>query len=241
MGYRYINKRYWKENLAKKDWYLKLQKEIREHVISPKSRTKEAKKIKREIYYIVNEYYKKNKLHFGKSGENWDKERKPIEYIVLHHTSAPQDISLSMISTIQLLRLYVNQYLLKKTKYGDPVVYGKPIWSNHFRRGKMAFFAYHWLIRPDGTAQRLLKDNEIGWHAGSWDINCASVAICFSGDYEDKMPNKKMLNACVKIIRENYPKIKKKNILGHGEVRPKPTPCPGKYLGHIKKYIKERL
>ena len=105
----------------------------------------------------------------------------------------------------------------------------------------MVFFAYHWLIRSDGSAQRLLQDNQIGWHAGSWSINCASVAICFSGDFEKKIPNKKMLNAAVKIIRENYSQVKKKNILGHGETKPEPTSCPGKYLGHIKRYIWERL
>ena len=25
------------------------------------------------------------------------------------------------------------------------------------------FYAYHWLVRMDGNAERLLNDNEIGW------------------------------------------------------------------------------
>ena len=236
--YQYINKKYWKSNLSKKDWYLRLEKEFKRYIIKPDPGEKNAKKTKREIYYIVNEFYKKNKLFLGSSGENWDCERKPIKYVVLHHTSAPTDISLTLLSVVQLLRLYVKQYLLKDA---EPNVYGKPIWSNHFRKGKMVFFAYYWLIRSDGSVQRLLEDNQIGWHAGSWPVNCASVAICFSGDFEKKIPNKKMLNAAVKIIRENYSQVKKKNILGHGETKPEPTSCPGKYLGHIKRYIWERL
>jgi len=244
--YQFINQKYWEENLSRKDWYLRLAKDFKKYIIKPEidegqtsgNRRSDLRKIKREIYYIVNEFYKKNKLYLGKSGENWDKERKLIKYIVLHHTSSSQNIFLSMLSIIQMIRLYIGRYLVKDMK---PKVYGQPLWSNHFRRGKMVFFAYHWLIRSDGSAQRLLQDNQIGWHAGRWPINCASIAICFSGDYENKMPDKKMLDAAVKIIRENYPQVKKKNILGHGETRPKPTSCPGKYLGHIKKYILERL
>ncbi len=238
MRYKYINKKYWEKNLSKKDWYLRLADDFKKYIISPDENIKNRKKIKKEIYYIVNEFYRKDKLYLGNSGKNWDKEKKSIKYIVLHHTSTQKDISLSNLSTIQMLRLYVNRYLSRSK---DPYVYGKPLWSNHFRRGKMVFFAYHWLIRADGKTQRLLPDNAIGWHAGDWDINCASIAICFSGDYENKIPNKKMLDACVKIIKENYSHIKKKNILGHGETRPKPTSCPGKYLGHIKKYIREKL
>uniref|UniRef100_A0A7C4M365 N-acetylmuramoyl-L-alanine amidase n=1 Tax=candidate division CPR3 bacterium TaxID=2268181 RepID=A0A7C4M365_UNCC3 len=244
MKYKYINQEYWENNLSKKDWYLRLADDFKKYIIKPDEDIKNRKKIKREIYHIVNEFYKQNKLYLGTSGENWDSERKPIEYIVLHHTSAPTNVSLSLLSTVQMIRLYVNQYLLKKDKLkysNDPVVYGQPLWSNHFRKRKMVFFAYHWLIRSDGSAQRLLQDNEIGWHAGSWPINCASIAICFSGNYENKMPDKKMLDSAVKIIKENYPKVSKKNILGHGETKSEPTACPGKCLGHIKKYIKERL
>jgi len=238
MQYKYIDKKYWEKNLSKYDWYLRLADDFKKYIIKPDKNIKNRKKIKKEIYHIVNEFYKNNKLYLGKSGEDWDSERKPIKYIVLHHTSTAANISLSMLSTIQMIRLYINRYLDKKTK---PYVYGQPLWSNHIRRNKMVFFAYHWLIRPDGKIQRLLPDKAIGWHAGNWDINTRSIAICFAGDYENKMPNKKMLKAAVKIIKENYPYIKKKNILGHGETRPEPTACPGKYLGHIKKYIWDKL
>jgi len=232
--YEYISRKYWEEGLIKKDWYLRLAGEFKKYIIKPDEKVQNQKQTKREIYHIVNDFYKKGKLFLGKSGEDWDRERKPIKYIVLHHTSAPADISLVRLSTIQMIRLYVKQYLLKDA---DPKVYGKPLWSGHFRKGRMVFFAYHWLIRSDGSAQRLLQDDQIGWHAGRWEVNCASVAVCFSGNFENKVPNKKMLDAAVRIIRKNYPQVEKKNILGHGETRPKPTSCPGKYLGHIKEYI----
>jgi|GEM_PF-2098109 len=52
----------------------------------------------------------------------------------------------------------------------------------------MVFCAYHWLVYMDGTMERLLQDNEVGWHAGKWDVNCKSVAICLDDDFENLAP-----------------------------------------------------
>jgi N-acetyl-anhydromuramyl-L-alanine amidase AmpD len=87
------------------------------------------------------------------------------------------------------------------------------------------FWPYHWFVREDGRVERLLKDHEIGWQAGDWDINCRSVAICFDGDYENSRPSDIELHAAAKIIKENYSQVSRERIFGHREVNPKTT-CP---------------
>jgi len=236
MRYKYINQKRWAKILKKPDWYLKLKKPITEFILNIREKDRVWKQTREEIFNIIYTAYKEDKIAFGKSGKNWDEERMPIEYIVLHHTSRPGNAPLGFISAMQIVRQYAPVYWNRD----DKECFGKPIWSNHFRKNKMVFFPYHWLIRPDGRAIRLLEDSTIGWHAGKWDINCKSIAICFSGDFENKIPKKSMLDAAVKIIKKNYPYVLKQNILGHGEVKSGRT-CPGKYLGHIKKYILERV
>jgi N-acetyl-anhydromuramyl-L-alanine amidase AmpD len=73
--------------------------------------------------------------------------------------------------------------------------------------------------------ERLLEDNEIGWQAGNWDINCRSVAICFDGDYENSKPSDIELKAAANIIKEYYPGVLKERIFGHCEINRKTT-CP---------------
>jgi len=110
-------------------------------------------------------------------------------------------------------------------------VSGEPVWSGHFRLGEMVFFAYHWLIRPDGTVERLLEDTAIGWHAGNWAVNTSSVGIALSGDYETNTPPYVQIEATARIIREHYPGVAQGSIAGHREVAGGVT-CPGAYFLH---------
>ena len=82
------------------------------------------------------------------------------------------------------------------------------------------------MIRDDGKAERLLLDNEIGWQAGKWDINCRSVAICIDDDHESDKPEKKILECIASLIRSVYSQVPKERIFGHREINPKTT-CPG--------------
>src|SRR5437588_4393762 len=108
-------------------------------------------------------------------------------------------------------------------------VRGEPIWSGHFRNGAMVFFAYHWLIRPDGVAERLLDDAYIGWHAGNWDVNTRSIGIALSGNYEIGIPPIAQVEAAAQVIREHYAHVAESSIVGHREVTQGIT-CPGAYF-----------
>ena len=74
--------------------------------------------------------------------------------------------------------------------------------------------------------KRLLNDDEIGWHAGNWDTNCRSIAICLDNDYSKSEPTDLVLKSMTNLIKRKYPQIKARNIVGHCEINPK-TECPG--------------
>jgi N-acetyl-anhydromuramyl-L-alanine amidase AmpD len=86
------------------------------------------------------------------------------------------------------------------------------------------FWGYHWLMRKDGSFENLLPDNQIGWHAGNWDINKRSIGICLDNDYENKDPKDETLQKLADFIKDNYPN---KVTIGHCEAR-RGTICPGK-------------
>ena len=166
-------------------------------------------------------------LALGSEEGIWDDERVPIDKVVIHHTSNPAGLKPSRLSAMELIRLYAPIYANPPTPEDRAKAQGKPISSGHVREGKQVFWPYHWLIRRQGGFTQLLYDDEIGWHAGNWKINCRSIAICFDGDFENGRPSDTELNTAGWIIRKFYPSIKKENIFGHMEVRLRgPTSCP---------------
>lgn len=78
--------------------------------------------------------------------------------------------------------------------------------------------------RPDGTQKRLLEDHQIGWHAGNWEIDCASVGICLAGDYSQDPPP----DPAVRSLRELLGTYHGAEVLLHSTVNPK-IDCPGEW------------
>jgi hypothetical protein len=219
-----FERKYWEERLTYSDWYVRLEEELRT-LIFPVVRADPAlKRFRHQVYELVEEWLESGKLPLAPTGPELDGEKRPIDTIVIHHTTEEPDIRLSKLSAIGLVRQYALQYLANNVL--GYAVRGEPIWSGHFRQGKMVFFAYHWLVRPDGTAERLLEDSYIGWHAGNWLVNTRSAGIALSGDYEQSEPPPAQIEATARLIREHYPQVASANILGHCEVVGGTT-CPG--------------
>lgn len=129
-----------------------------------------------------------------------------------------------------LLRLYAPYYMNPHTK-GEESLKGTPIYSGHVREGEQVFYPYHWIVRTNGSTERLLYDNEIGWHAGDWDVNRRSVAIALDNNYEDSEPSARELQSIAAIITEHYEAVSAENIVGHREINHKTT-CPSNvFLG----------
>lgn len=133
-------------------------------------------------------------------------------------------MTLTTLNALHLLRLYAAEYARRGSLKKDSAK--PPIYSHHFRGGKQVFYGYHWLLRMDGTAERLLDDPTIGWHAGNWEMNCRSVAVCLDNDYEDSEPSPETLYALATFIRAHYSTIRTDRVIGHCEANTART-CPG--------------
>lgn len=185
------------------------------------------------VYGFFEPLLGSGKVLLGIAGKDWDAERKSVDTVVIHHTKGESGITWQRLDAMHLLRLYAKSYLSPTT---EKDIEGLPVWSNHFRiengKRRMVFYAYHWLVRTDGTVERLLNDNEIGWQAGNWYINCRSVGICLDGDFERSAPPAAMIEGARKIIREHYAHVDSECIIPHREANPKTT-CPGVWFSRI--------
>lgn len=221
-------KKRWELLLPKSDWYLEILPEINS---IQKQLEKEKGKIgdsyKKEIYDFFELHLKNHDIALEDDSENMedmDIQRKPIDTIIIHHTSNLPGMTPDRLSAIELIRLYA-PYFYNPTYENEKHLKGKPIYSGHTRNGEQVFWPYHWFVRRSGVAERLLEDREIGWQAGNWEINCRSVAICFDNDYESSKPSDEELKATTKLIQEHYHTVPKERIFGHREINPKTT-CP---------------
>jgi N-acetyl-anhydromuramyl-L-alanine amidase AmpD len=70
--------------------------------------------------------------------------------------------------------------------------------------------------------ERLLQDRHVGWHAGDWEVNRASVGICLAGDYSRQRPTAAAL-AALRGVLARYPGA---TLMLHREVNCA-TDCPG--------------
>lgn len=178
---------------------------------------------------------------------NWEAEKQekqiPTDTLVIHHTASAPGISWQQLSQEQYHRLYGGPEDKDRKNPSprfwvtdpDPYVYGLPARSGHYRLNTdgvlvEVFYAYHWLIRADGTTERLLSDTEVGWHAGSWAWNMRSIGICFDGDFSTAAPPEAALRSCAKLIAEYAKIFPLKNLKGHNDLRPEPTTCPGAWF-----------
>jgi hypothetical protein len=215
----------WAALLTNPDWYLAILpelEELRKQWGGKSDAEQEPLKIK--LYDFFAEHLVAGDIALDNNPANADAERKPIDTIIIHHTSNPPGMTKELLSGMELIRLYAPEFAAPKYE-ADKKMKGRPICSGHFRDGHQVFWPYHWFVRRDGTAERLLNDDEIGWQAGDWDINCRSVAICFDGDFENSRPSDIELSAAASIIKDHYPQVARECIFGHREINLKTT-CP---------------
>lgn len=176
-----------------------------------------------EYYDAVAELLNEQKVRLGNpliddNLPDQDAERRDIDTVVVHHTHRAEGITNDRLNAMELVRLYIPRFR------SDPDYVGVPLYSGHFdATGKQVFYPYHWMVKQDGEVERLLDDEEIGWHAGDWDINTRSVAICIDDNLRGKYPSESAVASARDIIGEYY---RHTRIIGHTEVNPA-TDCPG--------------
>lgn len=221
----------WLRTLQQPDWYITLYPELKELMRQwhEHPETARSQRIREEVYSFFESALEHNHVNVAKTGQNLDAERQPVDTIVIHHTGREPSFRLSRLNAVQLLRVYV-PYFNNPTIPGEERLKGQPIWSNHVQEGRVVFYSYHWLLRLNGRAERLLQDDQIGWHAGNWPVNCRSVAICLDNNYTHEDPAPATLRHLAVFIKKQYPNVKPERIFGHREVSQKPTICPGTHF-----------
>jgi hypothetical protein len=217
----------WESKFRSPDWYCQLEYELTHFLFTTVHDDPQLKAWRHQVYSLAGELLEHAEIPLATSGPDLDLERKPFDTIVLHHTEEDPAISLAKLNAIGLLRQYGFQYL--ENNVMGRQVKGEAVWSGHFRQGSMVFFAYHWLIRPDGRCERLLEDSAIGWHAGNWDINTRSIGVALSGNYEHSTPPRAQIEATAQLLSTHYATIARERVLGHCEVRPELN-CPGDHF-----------
>ena len=220
----YFDRAYWESRLLYPDWYVRLSDELDQLFFPVVHDNPQLKAFRNQVYELVDELLESKVIPLAEKGPDLDRARRAIDTIVIHHTEEAPEMALGKLSAIGLIRQYARQYLSDNVLGRS--VRGEPIWSGHFRNRAMVFFAYHWLIRPDGMAERLLEDRSIGWHAGNWNVNTRSIGIALSGNYEHNTPPIAQIEAAAKLIREQYGHVHQINIVGHREVT-EGISCPG--------------
>jgi len=177
---------------------------------------------------VFTQLLSEHAVTLGEAGPNWDAERQAIDTVIVHHTASAQPMDLQRLNAMHLLNLYVPKY--RNPGEDLEVIGGTPIYSGHADpTGNQVFYGYHWLIREDGSREHLLPDEAIGWHAGSWDVNTRSVAVCFDGDLEHGQPTSKALHSAAELIATDYVDVASTRVLGHNAIVQ--TICPGNDFG----------
>jgi N-acetylmuramoyl-L-alanine amidase len=219
----YVDLARWRQEIAQPDWYLRLRPEYEAQLERARSSPRPlARAIADEVYGFFETALADGTLAVGDDGPDWDAERQPIDTAVIHHTNLPAGITRERIEAIHLTRIYARYYADPAPQ--DAEIRGTAIYSGHVR-DRQVFYGYHWLVRKDGTAERLLEDGDTGWHAGDWGVNCRSVGICLDGSFAATPPSEEARAAVARLLTGAYPGVGS-NVLGHFEVN-RTTTCPG--------------
>lgn len=221
-----VNERLIREAAPHDDWYLRIREHYEKLQEVGKNDEKQKEIIKEDLYNLFESLMADGTLRLGGAAPELDRERKPIDTVVIHHTSQKPGQHLSRLNAIQLLNIYM-PYYQDPTMESEKHLKGKPITSNHLRENRPVFWGYHWLLRMDGRAEQILPNEALGWHAANWDINCRSVGICLDNDYEQQDPGPDIIEKLGQLITTEYPEVSAQRIFGHKEVSDKGTVCPG--------------
>ncbi|MGH7195851.1 MAG: peptidoglycan recognition protein family protein [Candidatus Saccharimonadales bacterium] len=229
---KFIDTELWQRALAKPDWYVGIAADFKRlEKLAAQSDHETRKQIKSEMYGFIETALKNKQIMLAKAGEDFDKQRRPIDTIVIHHSKNRDGLSLARLNAMHLLIIY-GTYYAKPSDEREKHFTGQPVWSGHFYKNQQVFWGYHWLVKTSGQAEQILDDKYVGWHAGNWDINTRSIGICIDDDLSEKAPSPESLKAVAKIIKNRYAFVKPAKIIGHKDANPK-TACPGKLFDDV--------
>jgi hypothetical protein len=179
---------------------------------------------KRDVWFVFSRNKKDWRI-------NWDAERRPLKYIVVHST--PNKTPKELDDYYRDL-LYNGRY---QSSDNDPYVKGLTPHSGHIIKGKESFLPFHWIIYPDGKLVKgldpaLIRTEDglcpyhVAWHAGNWKTNCESFSVLFIMDDPEGVPTDAQIqtaNCIIDNVREVVPSVE---VAPHYQFHSQ-TNCPG--------------
>jgi len=164
-------------------------------------------------------------------GPDRDIERVPITTVVVHH--AHSKYALNELEATHLLNIYLPELRREAAASGVAA----PVWTGHVRldTGRQTFVGYHFFVDWDSenpaaepAITQLLPLAAVGWHAGNWAVNCASIGVCINGNFDRVAPPPAIVRAVGQLIVQLEEGVDAPlQIVGHGKVSLNPTTCPG--------------
>ena len=88
--------------------------------------------------------------------------------------------------------------------------------------------AYHYIIMSDGAVHQTRDEGVIGYHAGNWEVNKASIGICLVGNFEEYKPTQQQIRSLDALVRRIQRERNILKIVPHSHC--KATLCCGKHL-----------
>ena len=217
----------WTTALKDPLWYLIIKEDLELLIYQTDISTPRLKWLRKQLFHTVQESLKYNRIPLAEEHESFkfDSEREPINTLIIHHTEGRPQVDLDELNTQGFLLQYTQDFLKGRPILGQSIT-DKPVGSGHYRNERQVFYAYHWIIKPNGEAVRLLEDKNIGWHAGNWEVNKRSMGVTLAGNFDNTPPPENQIEGLTKLIRDEYAFINPQKILGHYEINSRKT-CPG--------------
>jgi hypothetical protein len=100
---KFFDEAKWRAAIAQPDWYVRLYPELKKMRGGRESESKRAASMKQEVRDFFEAALLESRVALAASGPDLDAERRPIDTIVIHHTSAEPGYRLSRMNAVQLL------------------------------------------------------------------------------------------------------------------------------------------
>ena len=93
------------------------------------------------------------------------------------------------------------------------------------------YIAYHNIIDASGKIWRTRHWDDIGHHAGNWEVNTESISVCLLGNFEFDKPTDEQMSSLKQVINEAELLYDGIEVVPHRDVRA--TLCPGENLFNL--------
>ena len=131
-----------------------------------------------------------------------------VTIIVVHHTAGSQSSDAERIIPA-ISRLHSRKFNTMPASLGLMV-------------------AYHYLIMSDGAIHQTRDEEDIGYHAGDWEVNKTSIGICLTGNFEKHKPTRQQIQSLDRLVRRIQSERNIVKVVPHSHC--KATLCCGRHL-----------